>query len=393
MHAATVLVETCLLPLLRSSRHLGWSCLCYVRVVSAVFCNYPAKVLIPGHARRLTRHTASKGQQAAAKLDALLNAAATASEYDAAIALNRHGPHCVVSSRHLHEREASGAIALAQSVRHYWAVVPIDQHPTPTRNLRLAKPRVLAPSVSSLRDQFSCLLAVCICNDWLAGYSHSTFPPSLPASLVSSCRAAPPHHLYTTEATSTDRTTHTASDNSFSSHLSLYQSIPEYFRQHMEPPELPQVSHHPPANPVNAEPLNTAGMPSTYRTLRSASAGRKPEKANSLLDEFATEELQTLSKLLPAPAAAAVAHTQPEDARSASPGSPHSASTVGSQPTGSEHLSPESVPRTHSRAVSKRSSSASNSSCLLQPYVCKAGTAYANRNPCAHAWCDMYVYV
>lgn len=233
----------------------------------------------------------------------------------------------------------------------------------------------------SLRDQFSCLLAVCICNDWLAGYSHSTFPPSLPASLVSSCRAAPPHHLYTTEATSTDRTTHTASDNSFSSHLSLYQSIPEYFRQHMEPPELPQVSHHPPANPVNAEPLNTAGMPSTYRTLRSASAGRKPEKANSLLDEFATEELQTLSKLLPAPAAAAVAHTQPEDVRSASPGSPHSASTVGSQPTGSEHLSPESVPRTHSRAVSKRSSSASNSSCLLQPYVCKAGTAYANRNP------------
>ena len=126
----------------------------------------------------------------------------------------------------------------------------------------------------------------------------------------------------------------------------------------MEPPE---DLHHPPANPstLDTAPLTTAGNPSTHRTLRSAS-GRKPERANSLLDEFATEELRTLSKLLPAAAAADVAHRQPEDERSASPGSPPSVSTVGSQPTGSEHLSPESAPRLHSRAGSKRPSSTSN---------------------------------
>lgn len=125
----------------------------------------------------------------------------------------------------------------------------------------------------------------------------------------------------------------------------------------MVPPEEP---HHPPANPcmLDTAPLTTAGNPSTHRTLRSAS-GRKPERANSLLDEFATEELRTLSKLLPSSAAAAIAHRQPEDERSASPGSPPSTSTVGSQPTGSEHLSPNSAPRTHSRAGSRRPSSKS----------------------------------
>ncbi|KAL3132685.1 hypothetical protein ABBQ32_009198 [Trebouxia sp. C0010 RCD-2024] len=126
----------------------------------------------------------------------------------------------------------------------------------------------------------------------------------------------------------------------------------------MEPPELPREPHHPPANPpaYDAGLLSTAGMSSSHRTLRSASAGRKPEKANSLLEEFAAEELQTLSKLLPSPAAVPVAQRQPEDERSASPASPRSASTVGSQPTGSEHLSPESIPRSQGRAVSKRHS-------------------------------------
>lgn len=139
----------------------------------------------------------------------------------------------------------------------------------------------------------------------------------------------------------------------------------------MEPPELPREPHHPPANPpaYDAGLLSTAGMSSSHRTLRSASAGRKPEKANSLLEEFAAEELQTLSKLLPSPAAVPVAQRQPEDERSASPASPRSASTVGSQPTGSEHLSPESIPRSQGRAVSKRHSSASNSPCLLQPLL------------------------
>ena len=136
----------------------------------------------------------------------------------------------------------------------------------------------------------------------------------------------------------------------------------------MEPPEEPP---HPTANPstFDTAPLSTAGNPSTHRTLRSAS-GRKPERANSLLDEFATEELRTLSKLLPASAAAAVADRQPEDERSASPGSPPSASTVGSQPTGSELLSPESAPRTHGRAGSKRSSSMSTFMLAAPVFIC-----------------------
>lgn len=107
---------------------------------------------------------------------------------------------------------------------------------------------------------------------------------------------------------------------------------------------------------LSTAPLSTAGIPGTHRTL---SSGRKPESANSLLDEFATEELRTLSKLLPAAAAVAVAARQPGEEHTASPGSPPSASTVGSQPTGSEHLSPESAPRTLSRAGSKRPSSMS----------------------------------
>ena len=126
----------------------------------------------------------------------------------------------------------------------------------------------------------------------------------------------------------------------------------------MEPPEEP---HHPPANPsmFYTAPLTTAGNPSPRRSLRSAS-GKKPERANSLLDEFATEELRTLSKLLPASPAPAVGRKQPQDERSTSPGSLPAASTAGSQPTSSEHLSPESAPRTHNRAGSKRPSSTSN---------------------------------
>ena len=214
------------------------------------------------------------------------------------------------------------------------------------------------------------MVDVCICSWWRAGHSHSTFPPSLPASLVSSCRVAPSHHFCISEATSADKATHTASDNSvtLSSSLSLYQSIPEYFRQHMEPPEMPQQPHiNPPDHPSTSEPDQqpAAGISGTRRMLRSASAGRKPERANSLLDEFATDELQTLSKLLPASAAVAAAHRQPEDQRSGSPGSPTSASTVGSQPAGSELLSPGSAPRTNGRVHRKRSSS----KCLL-PLAC-----------------------
>lgn len=226
----------------------------------------------------------------------------------------------------------------------------------------------LHPACSSKYDgaQFvTCLLDVCTCTGWRAGYSHSIFPPSLPASLVSSCRAARPQHLYTSEATSTDRSTHTASANSvsFSSSLSLYQSIPEYFRQHMDPPQEPD---HPPAAPstLDPTPLSTAGILGTHGTLRLSSGG-KPESATSLLDEFATEELRTLSKLLPASAAVAAADRQPGGQGTASPASPPSASTVGSQPTGSEHLSPESAPRTLGRAGSKRPSSMSTLMLLL----------------------------
>lgn len=74
-------------------------------------------------AQRSTRHATSKGQQAAAKLDALLNAAATASEYNDAISLDE--PQCSVSSDHLHERGAPGATALATSVRQYWGLCAV----------------------------------------------------------------------------------------------------------------------------------------------------------------------------------------------------------------------------------------------------------------------------
>ena len=226
------------------------------------------------------------------------------------------------------------------------------------------------------KAQWSFLVVyICTCSCWRAGHSHSTFP-SLPASLVSSCRAAPSHHFCISEATSADKANHTASDNSvsFSSSLSLYQSIPEYFRQHMEPPEIPQQTHiNPPAHPsaYEPEPPPAAGISGTHRMLRSASAARKPERANSLLDEFATDELQTLSKLLPASAAVTAAHRQPENKRSATPGSPTSASTVGSQPAASsELLSPGSAPRTSGRADRKRSSS-KWLSCLWSAALCK----------------------
>ena len=87
-------------------------------------------------ATRSTHGATSKWQQAAAKLDALLNAAASASEYNDAPVLDE--PQCVASSGHLHERGAPGATAPAESVRHYWGRYAIH-HQTPSHCLRLIR--------------------------------------------------------------------------------------------------------------------------------------------------------------------------------------------------------------------------------------------------------------
>ncbi|KAA6418672.1 MAG: pathogenesis-related genes transcriptional activator [Trebouxia sp. A1-2] len=122
--------------------------------------------------------------------------------------------------------------------------------------------------------------------------------------------------------TSADRAGQAVSDHSlsFTSSASLYDSIPEYFRQHMEPPQdlMPPASQ--PVPTLNPPP--TADISGAYRSLRSASASRKPDRANSLLDEFAAEELQTLSTLLPATASGAP-EVLPGDERTASPASHH----------------------------------------------------------------------
>ncbi|DBA93683.1 TPA: hypothetical protein ACH3X3_013755 [Trebouxia sp. C0006] len=232
------------------------------------------------------------GQEAAVKLDALLNAAATASEYD----------------DDFHEH--------------------VYSHSLPSGH-------------SQALD--------------VAGLYQSTFPPSLPASLISSCRAASLAHPSDSSTTSADRAGQAVSDHSlsFTSSASLYDSIPEYFRQHMEPPQdlMPPASQ--PVATLNPPP--TADISAVHRSLRSASASRKPDKANSLLDEFAAEELQTLSTLLPV-TAPGVPGVLPGDERSASPVSPPSGSTLASQPQDSEQFSPESRLRTSGRAGTKRSS-------------------------------------
>lgn len=207
-----------------------------------------------------------------------------------------------------------------------------------------------------------------------AGLYQSTFPPSLPASLISSCRAASLAHPSDSSTTSADRAGQAVSDHSlsFTSSASLYDSIPEYFRQHMEPPQdlMPPASQ--PVATLNPPP--TADISAVHRSLRSASASRKPDKANSLLDEFAAEELQTLSTLLPA-TAPGVPGVLPGDERSASPVSPPSGSTLASQPQDSEQFSPESRLRTSGRAGTKRSSSKLHKvSCILHDV-----------SPC-HAW-------
>lgn len=99
-------------------------------------------------AQRSTRHATSKGQQAAAKLDALLNAAATASEHNDAIVLAE--PHRVASSGHLHERSAPGATALAKSVRRYWGHTRYICRHRATAFACAAHVYVLASSVSVL---------------------------------------------------------------------------------------------------------------------------------------------------------------------------------------------------------------------------------------------------
>lgn len=155
-----------------------------------------------------------------------------------------------------------------------------------------------------------------------AGLYQSTFLPSLPASLISSCRAASLAYPSGSSTTSADRAGQAVSDHSlsFTSSASLYDSIPEYFRQHMEPPQdlMPPASQ--PVPTLNPPP--TADISGAYRSLRSASASRKPDRANSLLDEFAAEELQTLSTLLPATASGAP-EVLPGDERTASPASHH----------------------------------------------------------------------
>ena len=122
----------------------------------------------------------------------------------------------------------------------------------------------------------------------------------------------------------------------------------------MEPPEVPDQPHAPSSQLVNTvQPQPVKQEP--QRTLRSA--GRKSHQANSLLDEFRAEELQTLSHLLPETAATwAVGYA---GQHSDSPASPPSASTVGSQPTVDEQTSPQIMPRALTRAGTKRSSSKS----------------------------------
>ena len=199
----------------------------------------------------------------------------------------------------------------------------------------------------------------------IAGLHQSSFPPSLPASLISSCRA-PYFSRPASCATSPDRTGPTVSSNSFSitSSLSLYESIPEYFRQHMEPPEAtlqPKLSVDDPTNEALSPP--PAGISGGHRTLRSASAGRNPDKANCLLDEFAAEELRTLSTLLP-PSATRPPGVMPGGQPSSRAASPHSP-TVSSQPAESEQFSPDSERRADRSGVKCR-----NRKCCQILYVC-----------------------
>ena len=214
-----------------------------------------------------------------------------------------------------------------------------------------------------------------------AGLYQSTFPPSLPASLISSCRAASLAHPSDSSTTSADRAGQAVSDHSlsFTSSTSLYDSIPEYFRQHMEPPHdlLPPASQ--PVPTLHSQP--TADISGAHRSLRSASASRKPDRTNSLLDEFAAEELQTLSTLLPASAVPAIL---PGDERSASPVSPPSGSTLASQPQHPEQFSPESRPRTSGRAGTKQSSSKLHRVSCMLPDVSPCH-AYRYRAP--YSWC------
>lgn len=237
-----------------------------------------------------------------------------------------------------------------------------------------------APAVCSADGPKSPAAVNVVC---CAGLYQSTFPPSLPASLISSCRATSLAHPSDSSTTSADRAGQAVSDHSLSitSSVSLYESIPEYFRQHMEPPQvlLPLASQ--PVPTLNSQP--TADVSGAHRSLRSASASRKPDRANSLLDEFAPEELQTLSTLLPA-TAPGVPGVLPGDERSASPVSPPSGSTLASQPQDSEQLSPESRPRTSGRAGTKRSSSTLHSVSYMLHDV---SSCHAWRYRASDAWC------